>query len=386
MQKKVIILGSTGSVGTQAVQAAENAGCRITALSANSDIITLEKQIRQYHPDVCAVSDEEAARTLKIRIADTDTKIVSGYDGMCRMTEDTEADLVLNSVSGKNGLAPSVCALESGKNLALANKETMVCAGSLVNRIAKEKNVQIIPVDSEHCAIHQCIRAGEKREIEKIILTASGGPFFGCSKEQLQYVTKKDALKHPTWKMGRKITIDSATLANKGLEIIEAAWLFDLPESRIEVLVHRESVIHSMVEYCDHAVLAQLGVPDMRYCASYAFAYPQREASPIVPSPDFVTMGKLTFFAPDTKTFPMLNLAREASRVGGLLPCVYNAANEAAVDLFLKDEIGFYDIFEITAAAVHAFTPGEQMSLESVHETDIKAREFAYKLGKRNLP
>lgn len=347
-ERSVTILGSTGSVGKQALDAAEYLNIRVDGISANQSIEELEKQIRAFKPRFCAVTSEDKAKSLKTMVADTDTKVLGGEDAVIQMISKTDATTVLNAISGTNGLAPSLAILENKKNLALANKETLVTGGSLVMDLAKENKVSILPVDSEHCAIHQCLKSGTHQEVNRILLTASGGPFFGLSREELAKKTPADALAHPTWNMGRKITIDSATLANKGLEVIEAMWLFDLSPEKIEVVIHRESIIHSMVEFCDHAVIAQLSLPDMRFCAQYAMTYPDR-CQGVMDRLDFARFHKLTFSEPDRKTFLLLDLAYRAAQERGILPAVFNAANEKAVDLFLEYKIGFTEIFDVVS-------------------------------------
>ncbi len=382
MNKKIIILGSTGSVGTQTVDAVRATGDKIVGIAANSDIKTLEAQIREFSPVFCAVTDENAAKTLKTVVADTGTKIISGYEGMCDAAGEYECDIVFNSVSGKNGLLPTLSALRAGRTLALANKESMVCAGELVNETLKKYGGKILPVDSEHCAIFQCLQNGAHREVKRILLTASGGPFFGYTKEQLKSVKLCDALKHPTWNMGRKITIDSATLANKGLEIIEAVYLFDVPEDKITVVVHRESIIHSMVEYADNGIMAQLGVPDMRYPAKYALTYPEKTDGP-VGQLDLFKVGSLTFKEPDTEVFSHLTLARKCAREAGVMPCAFNGANEAAVDLFLKEQIRFDEIYTATQYGVEAIENIEKPTLEDILNADKATREAVYSLNWR---
>ncbi len=377
MNKRVVILGSTGSVGKQTVDAVRCCGDKITAIAAHSDIKTLAEQIREFSPEYCAVTDPKSAAELKTAVADTQTKIISGYDGMCDMAGECECDIIFNSVSGKNGLLPTLSALRAGKTLALANKESMVCAGQLVNSTLEKYGGRILPVDSEHCAIFQCLQNGKKSEVKKILLTASGGPFFGYTKQQLQKVTLGDALKHPTWNMGKKITIDSATLANKGLEIIEAMYLFGVTADMIEVIVHRESIIHSMVEYKDNGIIAQLGVPDMRYPAKFALTYPEKTEG-TVGELDLTRLAALSFYKPDTEAFPHLALAKKAAGDGGVMPCVFNAANEAAVDLFLKEKITFCEIFDATLYGYESVSNISQPSLDDILSSDKAARNAVY--------
>lgn len=373
--KSITVLGSTGSVGMQTVDVARFFKTKIKALAANSNVGVLEDQIREFAPEYCAVTDEKAANLLKIAVKDTPCKILSGYESICYIAENTDCDIVFNSISGKNGLLPTISALKAGKTLALANKESMVCAGDIVNGTAKKHGGVILPVDSEHCAIHQCLNNGTKKEVKKILLTASGGPFFGYTKEQLENVTLKDALAHPTWNMGKKITIDSASLANKGLEIIEAMKLFDVECDEIDVIIHRQSIIHSMVEYKDNSVIAQLGVPDMRYPAKYALSYPER-ISGVVSAIDFSTLSTLTFAKPDEDVFPMLSLAKHCAKQGGLLPCVYNAANEVAVALFLDEKIKFTDICKLVTYTVNNFKNKQEPCLDDVLSADNEARQI----------
>ncbi len=382
MNKKVIILGSTGSVGTQTVDAVLSENDKVIGIAGNSNTMALEKQIRELSPMFCAVSDPETAKKLKIAVADTNTVILSGYDALCEAVGEYECDIVFNSISGKNGLLPTLSALRSGKTLALANKESMVCAGQLVNETAKKYGGKIIPVDSEHCAVFQCLQNGKADEVKRILLTASGGPFFGYSHEQLEKVTLEDALKHPTWNMGKKITIDSATLANKGLEIIEAVYLFGVNAEKIEVLIHRESIIHSMVEYKDNGVIAQLGVPDMHYPAKFALTYPDRTDG-LVGQLDLTKLCTLSFYKPDVRAFPHLSLARKAASEGGVMPCAFNAANEAAVDLFLKRKISFNEIYSSTLYGYSGVTNVSDPTLDDILKADKTARTAVYTLDWR---
>ena len=376
INKKIAVLGSTGSVGTQVLDVCEKLGARVTLIAAKNNISLLEKQIRRFKPGICAVEDEAAASLLSVAVADTDTKVVPGYGRMCEEAAGCDADLVYNAVSGKNGLMPTLAVLGAGKTLALANKESMVLAGKIVNRTAKENGAMILPVDSEHCAIFQCLKNGRKSEVKRIILTCSGGPFFGRSFEELEGVTVAATLDHPTWSMGRKITVDSATLANKGLEIIEAMHLFGVGYDMIKVLIHRQSVVHSMVEYIDNSVIAQLSVPDMRLPGQYALTYPERYDA-VIPELD-LTAAPLTFSEPDCRAFPMLSLARHCAKEGGLLPCAYNAANEAAVDMYLRGQIGFNDIYRITESTVQKTENKADPDIGEILECDKLARRAAY--------
>ncbi len=343
--KTIAVLGSTGSIGKQALDVAAFHGYRVDAIAAGRQIGALEEQVRKFHPRFCAVADEKAAADLKVRIADTDTRVLVGREGICAIPGMTDADTVINSIVGRAGLLPTVSILKAGKKLALANKESLVCAGDLVMALAKEKNLPILPVDSEHSAIFQSLLAGKKEEVRRILLTASGGPFFGKKKDELENMTAKEALAHPTWSMGAKITVDSATLMNKGFEVMEAIHLFGVKPEQVEVVVHRESIIHSMVEYRDGGVIAQLGNPDMRHCIQYAVTYPDRVESPVKPL-DLFEIGKLTFYKPDTETFTLLPLALWTMKEGGIKGAVLNGANEAAVALFLEGKITFNRISE----------------------------------------
>ncbi len=378
--KKLSLLGSTGSIGTQALQVVQNLReqgekWEVAALAARSSVNRLEEQARQFHPEVVAVFDEGAALSLRQSLRDTDIQVLSGMEGLCEAAAWPEADLTLNAVVGMVGLQPTLAALQAGKALALANKETLVAGGAIVMEAARKRNLPILPVDSEHSAIFQCLQGcPERGALKKLVLTASGGPFFGRSRQELAGVTREQALRHPNWDMGAKITIDSATMMNKGLEVMEASWLFDLPEHRIEVVVHRESVIHSMVEYQDNAVVAQLGVPDMAVPIQYALTYPRRMPSP-AGELDLCALGKLTFYPPDREAFPCLELCREALRRGGLVPAAANGANEQAVALFLEGKIGFLDIPRLVEAAMARQAPGV-VTLEAVLEADREARAF----------
>ena len=373
IDKIITVLGSTGSVGTQTLDVVSMTGTRVFGISANSSVNTLEQQIRRFDPVYCAVSDEKAARELKTRVGDTSVKIIAGDDASSELASLDGCDMVFNSLSGFAGLSPTLAAIDAKKDVALSNKETIVTAGEIVMPRATEKGVKIIPVDSEHSAIFQCL--GGKRA-DKLILTASGGPFFGQKRDELKKVTAADALRHPTWKMGKKITVDCATLMNKGMEVIEAARLFDMPADRIEVVVHRESIIHSMVEFSDSAVIAQLSVPDMRLCVAYALSYPERADVPLKRL-DFSTLSKLTFAKPDTESFSLLALAYYALEQGGVCPTVMNAANEIAVDAFLHDRIGFTDIFDVVESVTKSAENKKSPTLDDIFEADKRARETA---------
>lgn len=345
MKKSIILLGSTGSVGLQAADVARAQNYDVRALCANNNFIKVEEQIREFGVKAAAMTDIAAAAELKLRTRDLPVRIYSGHDGICQMIHDTEADIAVNSIIGTAGLKPTMAVIESGKNLALANKESLVIAGEIVMSKAKVKGVSITPVDSEHCAIAQCLRSGKVSEVKKLIVTASGGPFFGKKRNELINITREQALAHPTWKMGAKITIDSATLMNKGFEVIEASHLFGIPGDNIDVLVHRESIIHSMVEFCDNSVIAQLSVPDMRLCVQYAIEVPDRYQA-VIPPLNLAKLGTLTFANPDADTFIPLKLARESLATGGASSAILHSANEVAVAKFLDGKIGFTDIFD----------------------------------------
>ena len=381
--KKVAVLGSTGSVGTQVLDVCGRFGARVVYIAANSNTDLLEQQIRRHKPLYCAVGDDNKANELEIRVKDTDTKIIKGYKALCDTAAEVDCDLVYNAVSGKNGLLPTLSVLASGKTLALANKESMVLAGEIVNKTAKEHNAEILPVDSEHCAIFQCLKNGRADEVKRILLTCSGGPFFGYSFEKLENVSLEDTMKHPTWNMGKKITVDSATLANKGLEIIEAMHLFRVPYEKIKVLIHRQSIVHSMVEYNDNSVIAQLSVPDMRYPGQYALTYPERLEG-VINELD-LTKTPLTFDEPDESAFPMLALARHCAKQGGILPCAFNAANEAAVDMFLRKKIGFNDIYRVTESVVSHTANEPVKSVEQIISCDGICRKLAYDKEKTGI-
>ena len=372
--RSLVILGSTGSIGTQALEVAQQAGYRIVGLAAARQVDLLEQQIRRFTPSVAALYDEEAAADLRRRVADLPVRVLSGMDGLCELASWPEADMVLNSVVGMVGLRPTLAAVAAGKDVALANKETLVAGGAFVMDAVAKAGVKLLPVDSEHSAIFQCLQGcPPERRIQRLILTASGGPFFGRRAADLENVTLADALNHPNWSMGQKITIDSATMMNKGLELIEASWLFSMPPDKIDIVVHRESIIHSLVEYEDNAVLAQLGAPDMRVPIQYALTYPDRLPCP-VKQLRLEDWNKLTFYAPDDEAFPAMNLARRALTLGGLYPAALNAANEVAVGAFIAGEIGFTDITRLAAAALEQPLP-TPTSVEEVFTTDTLVRE-----------
>lgn len=374
---KISVLGSTGSVGEQALDVAARFGYNVTSISANKNAARVEEQARRFNVSAVAMADENAAQDLKNRLADTDIKVYSGDTGICEMIAEDNSQTVVNSIIGEAGLLPTLSVIERGARLALANKESLVVAGDIVMARAKERNVEILPVDSEHCAIFQCLKSGRQNEIKKILLTASGGPFYGYTKDQLAEISVERALAHPTWKMGAKITIDSATLMNKGFEVIEAAHLFGVSSNNIEVVVHPESIIHSMVEYIDNSVIAQLSVPDMRLCIQYAVTYPQRTMASI-DELDLFTISKLTFKRPDTETFSLLKCAIDSIEKGGALPAVLNAANEVAVGAFLDRKIGFYTITESVCEVCDRLSSARNaVTLQDILDYDKAARELA---------
>lgn len=374
--KKISILGSTGSIGTQTLDVARNLDIEVAGLAANSSIELLEKQILEFKPSLVSVGTEELAWNLKKRVGSAVKEICCGIEGLKRVASMDEADTVVTAVVGVMGLIPTMEAVKRGKKIALANKETLVAGGALVMEAARKHGAEILPVDSEHSAIFQSFMGNNKKDALKIILTASGGPFRGMRAKELHQVTPEQALKHPNWSMGSKITIDSATLMNKGLEVIEAKWLFDLKPEQIEVLVHPQSIIHSMVEYVDGSVIAQLGSPDMRVPIQFALTYPERKANGF-PKLDLLKKSGLTFEEPDDEAFPCLTLAFEALKIGGTMPVVLNAANEVAVNLFLKRKIGFMDIPRIIEAVIKRHTVNIMPSLNDIIEVDNWARREA---------
>ena len=374
--KKIAILGSTGSIGTQTVDILPSIDAQVTALTTNKRIGLLETQARALRPKMVCAFDEAAARDLKIKLADTDIRVLSGMDGLTACAAESGADIVVTAVVGMVGLLPTLAAIDAGKDIALANKETLVCAGELVMRAAREKGVKILPVDSEHSAIFQCAQAAQGNRIAKILLTASGGPFFGKTAAEMQGVTREQALRHPNWSMGAKITIDSATMMNKGLELIEAMWLYDMDPEDIEIVVHRESIVHSAVEFADGAVIAQLGTPDMRLPIQYALTWPARVPCR-APHLSLTEIAKLTFYPPDYDAFPALGLARRAAREKGDRGAVLNGANEAAVGLFLDGKIGFADIAARVAHALDSIPYQRELTLDGVLAADAEARRLA---------
>ena len=384
--KKIAILGSTGSIGTQTLEIVRtNGDLEVTALAAGNNIDLLEKQIREFKPKLAAVWKEERANELKDKINDLDVKVVSGMDGLLEVARQPESEILVTAIVGMIGILPTIEAINAGKDIALANKETLVTAGHIIMPLAKEKGVSILPVDSEHSAIFQSLQGGQQKALHKILLTASGGPFRGKKLEDLANIQVEDALKHPNWAMGRKITIDSSTMVNKGLEVIEAKWLFGVDVDQIQVVVQPQSIIHSMVEYIDNAVIAQLAVPDMRMCISYALNYPERGEAVIKPL-DLTEIGTLSFHKPDTSVFPLLSLAYSALRCGGIIPCVLNAANERAVELFLEGKItAVTDIFDAVITVVERSVNVKAPGLDDIKTADKETRALVDDYIKNNL-
>ncbi len=374
--KKIAILGSTGSIGTQTLEVVRaNGDLQVTALSAGSNISMLEEQIREFKPIYAVVYEEEKAKELKIKVVDTGVKVLSGMEGLLTIASMKESDILVTAIVGMIGIRPTIAAIKAKKDIALANKETLVTAGHIIMKLAKEYGVNILPVDSEHSAIFQCLNGERHKEIDKLLITASGGPFRGRTKEQLQNVTVADALKHPNWAMGRKITIDSSTLVNKGLEVMEAKWLFDVSFDKIEVVVQPQSVIHSMIQFVDGGIMAQLGTPDMRLPIQYALYYPERR--PLDGERlDFAKLKNLTFEAPDVENFPALSMAYEAGRIGGSMPTVFNAANERAVAKFLDEKIAYLEIIEIIKESMKQHRVIGDPTVEEILETERWTYEF----------
>ena len=373
MTENLILLGSTGSIGVQALEVARKQNIKVTALAAGKNVDLMEAQSREFKPEYAVMHNEEAARELKIRLKDTDTKVLSGEKGVCEIAQG-RGDTVLNAIVGIAGLRPTMTAIKAGKTLALANKESLVTGGELVNKALTEAGVKMLPVDSEHSAIFQSMQGAPEGAVDRILLTASGGPFFSKTRNELQNVTAKDALKHPNWSMGAKITIDSATLMNKGLEVIEAVHLFGLPTEKIDVVIQRESIIHSGVQFVDGGMIVQMGVPDMKLPIQYALTYPER--APLSERLDLIKLSKLTFYKPDTDTFKCLPVCINAINQGGLKPTAANGANEMAVELFLKGKIGFLQIAELVEAATENQAVSKGFTLDDVFAADKAAREF----------
>ena len=371
----ISLLGSTGSIGRQSLEVIQACGMKVGALTANSNVARMEEQARQFQPELAVMMDEQAAADLKVRLADTPVRVAGGLEGLLEAAELPKADTVITAVVGMVGLRPTMAAIREGKRIALANKETLVCAGQLVTEEARDYGAKILPVDSEHSALFQSLQGCKDRgEVKRLILTCSGGPFFGKTRKELKGMTREDALQHPNWSMGAKITVDSATLMNKGLEFIEAMHLYQMPPEKISIVVHRESIIHSLVEYCDNAMIAQLGTPDMRLPIQYALTWPERVAGPATPL-DLCSCGPLTFAQPDTETFQCLALALEAAKTGGTAGAILNGANEAAVALFLEGKIGFLDIADRVRRAMEQVKVIADPSMTQVLEADAAARE-----------
>ena len=375
MQKTVAILGATGSVGMQALSVAQSRGYKIDFMTADKNVKDMESYARKFLPSAVAMADADAASDLKHRLADTSVQVLCGDSGIVEGIEKSKSETVLNAIIGKAGLIPTLAVIDSKKRLALANKESLVVAGEIVMSRAAKNGAEIIPVDSEHSAIFQSLSAGKRSEIKRLILTASGGPFFGKTREELKAVTLAQTLAHPTWKMGKKITVDSATLMNKGFEVIEAAHLFGVGAEKIEVVVHRESILHSAVEYIDNTVIGEFSVPDMRMCVQYAVDYPNRLAGDFG-TLDLIKCGKLSFFAPDTEAFPLLALAARAMSLGGAMPAILNAADEVAVDAFLKEQISFFEISEVVSSAFERMVGSDAKTLEEILYFDKEARKI----------
>ena len=375
MNKTISILGSTGSIGTQSLTVCRKMGDSVLALTAHSNWKLLQEQVRQFHPRYAVLTDPQAAAQLKAAVADTDTTVLTGMEGVLEVAQNPQQDTVINALMGVAGLRPTVAAIQAGNNVALANKETLVAGGKLVTELVREKGVLLTPIDSEHSAIFQCLQGNDPDSVRRLIITASGGPFYGKTQKELAGIKKEQALKHPNWTMGAKITIDSSTLMNKGLEFIEAMWLFSMPPEKIDIVVHPQSIIHSMVEYNDGSVMAQMGAPDMMIPIQYALTWPHRYESP-AKRLDLLSCGELTFKKPDTETFTCLADCIEAAKRGGLYPCVVNGANEEAVSLFLQDRIGYLDLFAAVRGALDRFDLGDYSSVDEVLDADRKAREY----------
>lgn len=371
----ISLLGSTGSIGRQSLEVIQACGMKVGALTANSNVARMEEQARQFLPQLAVMMDEQAAADLKVRLADTPVRVAGGLEGLLEAAELPQADTVITAVVGMVGLRPTMAAIREGKRIALANKETLVCAGQLVTEEARDFGAKILPVDSEHSALFQSLQGCKDRgEVKRLILTCSGGPFFGKTRKELEGMTREDALQHPNWSMGAKITVDSATLMNKGLEFIEAMHLYQMPPEKISIVVHRESIIHSLVEYCDNAMIAQMGTPDMRLPIQYALTWPERVVGPATPL-DLCSCGPLTFAQPDTETFQCLALALEAAKTGGTAGAILNGANEAAVALFLEGKISFLDIADRVCRAMEQVKVIQDPSMTQVLEADAAARE-----------
>ena len=377
MSMAISLLGSTGSIGRQTLEVAELLGLRVRALGCNANLTLLEEQTRKFRPAIVAVNDEDACRDFKVRVRDMDVRVVEGTEGLVEAARVPDADVVVTAVVGTAGLFPTFAAAEMGRRIALANKETLVCAGELVMARARDHNSEIIPVDSEHSALFQCLNTESRDGVKNLILTASGGPFRGKGRAELRDVTPEMALKHPNWSMGKKVTVDSATMMNKGLEVIEASHLFSVTPDRIKVVVHPQSIVHSMVEFNDNSVIAQLSLPDMRLPIQYALTWPDRRQS-LVPELDIAKLSDLTFAPPDTDAFPCLALAMDTANIRGTACAILNAANEAAVDLFLRGKLDFYGIYEAVCSAIEHIGNIPDPTLEDIVTADILAKSYVY--------
>lgn len=379
--KKIGVMGSTGSIGTQTLEIVRKYPdkLQVTSMAAGSNVALMEKQVREFHPKLVVMWSESAAADLRVRLSDTDTVVLSGMDGLLEMAVQEEMEILVTAIVGMIGIRPTIEAIKAGKDIALANKETLVTAGHIIMPLSEKYKVSVLPVDSEHSAVFQSLQGEKKQQIRKILLTASGGPFRGKTRSELEQMTVEDALKHPNWSMGKKVTIDSSTLVNKGLEVMEARWLFGVSLEQIQVVVHPESIIHSAVEYQDGAVIAQLGVPDMKLPIQYALFYPERYPVPCSKELDLFEIGKLSFEKPDMETFAGLKLAFQAAKTGGTMPTVFNAANEMAVNLFLEKKIRFLQIAECIGRAMEAHHMIENPTVEEILEAEKEAHELVLK-------
>lgn len=382
MKKNIAILGSTGSIGTQTLEVAKALNIKVNAISGNKNISLLERQAREFKPEIIAVFEEKNAKKLKENIKDLNSRVVCGMEGLCEISSMPQSEILVTAISGMIGLQPTIAGINSKKDIALANKETLVASGNLIMNLAKKNKVKILPVDSEHSAIFQCLQGmHSKSDLKRLILTASGGPFFGKTKKELENVTLKEALNHPNWNMGAKITIDSATMMNKGLEIIEAVHIFGMPQEKIDVVVHRESIVHSMIEYKDGSIIAQMGIPSMKTPIQYALTYPERKPS-LLENLDLFKVKQLSFYKPDNNVFEAINICRNAIKQGGNKPIIINSANEEAVGLFLKNRIKFTDITKIIKKCEKHFDYEKINNLNNILDTDKKTRQYVNSIVK----
>lgn len=382
MKKNIAILGSTGSIGTQTLEVAKALNIKVNAISGNKNVSLLEQQAREFKPEIIAVFEEKNAKKLKENIKDLNSKVVCGMEGLCEISSMPQSEILVTAISGMIGLQPTIAGINSKKDIALANKETLVAGGNLIMHLAKKNKVKILPVDSEHSAIFQCLQGmHSKSDLKRLILTASGGPFFGKTKKELENVTLKEALNHPNWNMGAKITIDSATMMNKGLEIIEAVHIFGMPQEKIDVIVHRESIVHSMIEYQDGSIIAQMGIPSMKTPIQYALTYPERKPSKLK-NLDLFKVKQLSFYKPDNNVFEAINICRNAIKQGGNKPIIINSANEEAVGLFLKNRIKFTDITKIIKKCEKHFDYEKINNLNNILDTDKKTRQYVNSIVK----